>query len=352
MKVSLIPAVFAGFATAVTLAPADAGALEFSFSRENNVLSWDIVMGRSADSSETGTYRLPAAPVIFYTGPDNGTSAYRAKYAPKVEETLKELTGLELVHGNANGTLDSIQKCAAETQSICLFLGQGNVLADAPEVKDGKICIIRPDLDPEYGYVFWQQGGILSNNFFYSVDALNSYDDVRSGWMDGSITLATSATSTGSVKTLQDLEADFETRFEGVDVKIEIAANWDAVKEMVRDNKDVVGFTFRNGGGDTFVRELQKNWNFAVAGLAEKVLADNKTFENGNPAFIFNDRAPYSESGYWRNSEEVTPALGSPVALAGNCPGQIADDYIRSVAVLTTKLLSEAPRTDFSLAPN
>lgn len=351
MKVSTVPAVLAGLAATVTLPSTKADAFGFSISRENGVLSWSVVSGRDDATSSRDTYNLPPVLFMLYSGPNDGTSVYREKYAPKVEDVVKDVTGLKVTHGDAKGTLDSIQKCANQTDRICLFVGQGNLLVDAPEVKDGKVCVVRTDLDPEYAYVFWQKGGIFSNNAFYSMDTLNSYDDVRAGWEAGTVTLVTSETSTGSVKTLENLAADIEKRLEGVDLKVQVLESWDAVKKEVKDNENAVGFTFRNGGGDTFLLDLQKKWNFAVAGFAERVLADNKTFEDGSPAFIFNDKAPYSEAGYIRNSQETTPALGSPVTLAANCPSRITNEVTRSVAVLTIDLLSNASRSSFSLAP-
>ncbi len=344
MKVSIIPTVFAGFATAAALSATDVSALNFTISGKNSVLSWSTISGGNEKYSEQNTYRLPSIPIAFYSGPNDGTSVYRTKYAPKVEDVLKEVTGLALAHGDAKGTLDSIQKCAMQTEGLCLLLGQGNLLVDAPEVKGGKICIIRTDLDPEYGYVFFPEAGYFSSK-------PKNYDDVRAGWENGTLTLVTSATSTGSVKTLENLEADIEKRLDGVDLKVKIVADWDAVKREVRDNENAVGFTFRNGGGDTFLLGLQEDWDFAVAGFAETVLADNNTFADGSPVFVFNDKAPYSEAGYIWNSEETTPALGAPVTLAANCPSRITDEVTRSVAVLTMDLLSKVPRSRLSLGP-
>lgn len=340
MKVSVIPAVFAGFAAAASIATTDANALEGVVSGGNKLFSWSFVLGKSAAGAKQGEYNLPSAKVTLYSGPDDGTSVYRGKYAPKVAEALKKVTGLELVHGDAKGTLDSIQKCAAQTTGICMFVGQGNLLVDAPEVTDGRICVVRPDLYPEHAYVFFNEAGVFSNG-------LEDYAEVRAEWEKGTVTLVTSETSTGSVKTLQDLEADIEQRLPGVDLKIKIVPDWDAVKQEVRNDKKAVGFTFRNGGGDTFLLDLQ-NLGFTVAGFAETELADNKMFANESPAFIYNEKAPYSAAGYFWNSDETTAALGSPVVLAMTCPNRIEGDVDRAVAILTQDLLSKMPRNAFS----
>jgi len=252
-----------------------------------------------------------ASPTSYLLSGTGTTSTYKNGYAPSVVKAISPITEEALFGKTENrdggGTLDNITGCAAETESLCFGLGQGNVVAASDEVANGKVCVVRSDLEPEF-------------TFLFSNGQIDEWGTVRKNWAAGRVALVTSAESSGSKATAQDIIAASEDL---ANAPVEELENWDAVVAAVKDNPRKIGFTHRYADPSGFLNDLGDDHDLNVFGLAEKGLRDVKHADGADVYTV--DRAPYNMSKRTLSVESAI-SMATPVVLFGNCASTLTNE--------------------------
>lgn len=245
-------------------------------------------------------------------------STYKNGYAPPIVEALTPITEEELFGSvqdrDGNGTVGNLETCAAENSALCFGIGQGNLVAKSAQVQAGEVCVIRADLDAEFTFAF-------TNN-----PRLDDWGKIRKAWEAGRVTIYTSATSSGSLGTLQEVAdaAGF------TNAKFETLPSWDAVIAKVKSDPRAIGFTHRFADPNGWLNDLVDDHGMTVTGLAERALR-RQTHANGEPVYMV-DNAPYD--AYRLNTAvNTTVSMGTPVVLFGTCPSQYGGEaeYVQAV---------------------
>jgi len=237
-------------------------------------------------------------------------STYKTGYAPSVISAVSSITE-EALFGkledrDGKGTVDNLKVCAAETETLCFGVGQGNVVATSEQVQNGDVCVVRSDLPAEFAFLF-------------SNGQISDWGNVRKNWAVGRITLVTSAASSGSAATL---EAIRQSAADLADAKIQELESWDAVIDAVKNNPRMIGFTHRYPDPSGFLDTLGDDHKLQVFGLAERGLRAVKHEDGGSVYTV--DTVPFNISKRTL-SVESTVSMGTPVVLFGNCPTKLSN---------------------------
>lgn len=250
-----------------------------------------------------------AAAAYLVSGTGEG-STYKMGYAPSIIEAISPITEEALFgkveNRDGKGTVDNLIVCAAETETLCFGVGQGNLVAKSEQVVNGDVCIVRSDLPAEFAFLF-------------SNGQITDWGSVRKNWGAGRIALATSASSSGSRATLDAIR---QSAADLADAKIEELESWDAVIDAAKTNPRVVGFTHRYPDPSGFLDTLGDDHDLQVFGLAERGLRAVKHEDGGSVYTV--DTVPYNISKRTL-SVESTVSMGTPVVLFGNCPTKLSN---------------------------
>ena len=242
-------------------------------------------------------------------------STYKTGYAPSIVEAISPATEAvffgEVEDRDGKGTVSNLEVCAAETEDLCFGIGQGDVVADSPQVASGDVCILRSDLAPEYAFAFVDNA------------QLQDYADLRANWERGRITFYTSETSSGSLATLENLRE--AAGFDPATAKIETLPDWNAVIEKVGSDPRAIGFTVRYADPTGFLSDLVDDHGFNVLGVAERTMR-RAQHADGSAVYTVNLDVPYDTKGLLgAGGMATTPSIGAPVVLFGNCPDKLGD---------------------------
>ena len=278
----------------------------------------------------------PAHAAYLVSGSGEG-STYKNGYAGPIVEAVSPFTEAalfgEVEDRDGSGTVGNLETCAAEKQDMCFGIGQGNIVAKSPQVANGEVCIIRADLEPEYGFAF------LNNK------RLKDYGAIRKNWEAGRISFVVSSTSSGSRGTLEEIRA--AAGFDPAKAKIEELGSWDAVIREVKRNPRAVGFTHRFADPSGFLSDLVDDHDLTVTGMAERALRREK-HANGEPVYTVNTHVPYDTEGVLgAGGVATTASLGTPVVLFGNCPDKMTE-FGEDAAEVHAQI-AKLPREDFAV---
>jgi tRNA(Leu) C34 or U34 (ribose-2'-O)-methylase TrmL len=270
----------------------------------------------------------------YFVSGSGETSTYKNGYAPPAIEAITPITENalfgQLMDRDGNGTVGNVETCAAETEALCFGIGQGNIVANMPQIENGEVCIIRADLEPEYSFLFTN-------------GRLKDWGSVHKNWIDGRLTIVTSASSSGSVATLQQIIESSPDYEKATVVKVD---NWDEVIQQVKSNDRIVGFTHRYADASGFLDTLGDEHDLLVFGMAERSLR-SLNHKTGEPIFR-TDEVPFNISKRTL-SVQKTVSMGTPVVLFGNCPERLANAGDHGYAHEVHKEISALPVDKFAV---
>lgn len=250
-----------------------------------------------------------ASAAYLVSGTGEG-STYKMGYAPPIVKAISPITEEalfgKLENRDGKGTLDNLEVCAAETETLCFGVGQGNLVAKSEQVQNGDVCIVRSDLPAEFVFLF-------------SNGQIADWGSVRKNWSAGRITMATSASSSGSAATLEEIR---QSAADLAEAKINELESWDAVIDAVKGSPRVIGFTHRYPDPSGFLDSLGDDHKLQVFGLAERGLRAVKHADGGGVYTV--DTVPFNITKRTL-SVESTVSMGTPVVLFGNCPTKLSN---------------------------
>lgn len=282
--------------------------------RNDQLIAGSLAAIMSAFVSGTS---LEAAEAHLGTGgaPDGAGSIYHQGYALPIQDLLNQelrmmlYADLELMPSAGSGA--NIATCAEDRQNLCFGLAQGDVAANHPAIKSGKVTVVRNDLPAECGFVF------ASNPQIASWRTVQKYA--------GKITLYLPPADSGTAITFREVLAT-DPSIDPNDMSIEfVEGGWEAIQNAVENDPRGIGATVRFPDPSVMLDSLADR-GFQVFGVAVPEML-RLTLPGGTPVYTVNGTAPYTDPFLGRPESIAT--ICTPAAIIATNPERIEDPILK-----------------------